>query len=94
MRLSHSRLLVLMAFQVKDALNLTQIHDLVVKTTITVDPNTCKGVIFPRDLAALDEADILEEMKNQEGREHEKTFWIVFFNLFIFPDPGHGKDWL
>ncbi|KAK3865707.1 hypothetical protein Pcinc_028717 [Petrolisthes cinctipes] len=56
---------VLKASQVKDLLKLTQIHNFKVKATIPVGPNTCKGVIFHRDLAALDEAEILEGMKDQ-----------------------------
>ncbi|KAK4325410.1 hypothetical protein Pmani_004005 [Petrolisthes manimaculis] len=56
---------VLNSSQVKDLLKLTQIHSFKVKTTIPVGPNTCKGVIFHRDLADLDDADILDGMKDQ-----------------------------
>lgn len=56
---------VLMSSQVKDLLKLTQIHDLRVKTTIPIGPNSSKGVIFHRDLAYLDGVEILEDMKDQ-----------------------------
>ena len=51
--------------QIKDLLRLTQIHDRTVKVTIPVAPNTCKGVIFQRDLRTMEESEILEAMNDQ-----------------------------
>nr|BDT62484.1 MAG: hypothetical protein [Melicertus latisulcatus pemonivirus] len=51
--------------QIKDLLKVTQINDLNVKVTILIGPNTCKGVIFHRDLRAMEESEILEAMNGQ-----------------------------
>ncbi|XP_069976008.1 uncharacterized protein [Penaeus vannamei] len=51
--------------QVNGLLKLTQLHDLKVRVTISVGPNTCKEVIFHRDLRTMDESEILENMKDQ-----------------------------
>lgn len=48
--------------QVKDLLKLTQLHGLKVRVTILVGLDTCKGVIFHRDLRTMDESEILENM--------------------------------
>jgi len=66
-KLRDGSLLVKVQFksQVNDLLKLTQIHDLKVRVTIPVGPNTCKGVIFHRDLRTMDESEILENMKDQ-----------------------------
>jgi len=66
-KLRDGSLLVKVQFnsQIKDLLKLTQIHDLKVNVTIPIGPNTCKGVIFSRDLRTMEESEILENMKDQ-----------------------------
>ena len=72
-KLRDGSLLVKVQFehQINDLVKLTQIHDHRVKVTIPVGPNTCKGVIFHRDLRSMSESEILEEMKDQ---------WVVDVN--------------
>nr|BDW09885.1 MAG: hypothetical protein [Marsupenaeus japonicus pemonivirus] len=66
-KLRDGSLLVKVQFksQVNDLLKLTQIHDITVKVTIPVGPNTCKGVIFHRDLRTMEESEILDAMNDQ-----------------------------
>lgn len=50
--------------QIKDLLKLTKIHNLKVKATKPVGLNTCKDVIFHRNLIALDKQNQLFPLQN------------------------------
>lgn len=69
-------------------IKLTQIHDLKVEVTILVGPNTCKGVIFHRDLRIMYEryvrlgaplAPDVSETRHGLGRINERGLSLLVY---------------